>query len=130
MSPAIAQLVIADGAASPANHNFDPVTTDGSLARYADRTASIPAGYDTISYEVLPPSGNRTTYKITASFYSPTIATVNGLDTVVWYQSGQVILNIHPNSTLAERKDLRAYVSNFFALATIKTSIENLEPIY
>ncbi len=130
MSPAIAQLVIADGAASPANHNFDPVTTDGSLAKFADRSATIPAGYATISHEVLPPSGNRTTYKITEGFMVPVVATVNGVDTVVRYSSGQVILNVHPDSLLAERKNLRAYMSNFLAHATIKTSIENLEPIY
>lgn len=130
MSPAIAQLVIADGAASPANHNFDPVTTDGTEAKFADRSATIPAGYTTLTYKVEPPSGNRTTYRVTLGVYMPTVATVNGVDQVVRYSSAQVTLNVHPDSLLAERKNLRAYVSNFFALAGVKTSVENLEPYY
>jgi len=130
MSPAIAQLVIADGAASPANHNFDPVTTDGVEAKFADRSATIPAGYVTITYKVEPPSGNRTTYRVTYSMYMPVVATVNGVDQVVRYNSAQAILNIHPDSLLAERKNIRAYLANFFGLAGVKTSIENLEPYY
>jgi hypothetical protein len=61
---------------------------------------------------------------------TPTVAAVDGSDTVVRYNSGQVILNLNPNSTLQERKDLLAYVANTLANATIKTSVENLEPFY
>jgi len=60
----------------------------------------------------------------------PTVATVNSVDTVVRYSSAKVELNIHPDSTLQERKDLLAYVANTLGLATMKTSVENLEPFY
>jgi stringent starvation protein B len=60
----------------------------------------------------------------------PTVATVNGVDTVVRYSSGQITLNIAPDSTLQERKDLLAYMANFLGLATVKTSVENVEPFY
>jgi len=60
----------------------------------------------------------------------PTVATVNGVDTVVRYNSAQVILNIHPESTLQDRKDLNAYVANSLDNALIKTTVENLEPAY
>jgi hypothetical protein len=130
MSPAIAALSINDGQASPVAHSFDPVTTDGSLAKWADRSPSIPSGYRLISFEVVPPSGNRTTWKVTAGFTNPTVATVDGVDTVVRYSSAQVVLNIHPDSLLQERKDLLAYVANFLDHATIKTSVNNLEPVY
>jgi hypothetical protein len=49
---------------------------------------------------------------------------------VVRYNSAQVVLNIHPQSTLQERKDILAYVANTLGLATVKTSVENLEPFY
>jgi hypothetical protein len=130
MSPAIAQLVIADGQAAPVNHNFDPVTTDGSTAKWADRSPTIPAGYRTLSYEVSPPSGSRTTHKLQWGFMNPTVATVNSVDTVVRYSSAQVTLNIHPESTLQERKDLLAYVANCLGIAGMKTSVQNLEPYY
>jgi hypothetical protein len=61
---------------------------------------------------------------------NPTVAAVSGIDTVVRYSSAQVTLNIHPDSTLQERKDLLAYVANSLGLATWKTAVENLEPFY
>jgi hypothetical protein len=128
--PAIAALSINDGQASPVAHSFAPVTTDGSVAKWADRSPTIPSGFRTISYEVAPPSGSRTTNKLQMGLMNPTVATVNSVDTVVRYSSAQVTLNIHPDATLQERKDLLAYMANFFANATVKTSVENIEPFY
>lgn len=128
--PAIAALTVNDGLATPVAHTFSPVTTDGSSAKWADRSPSIPAGYRTISQEVVGPNGSRTVHRVTFGFMNPTVATVNGSDTVVRYSSAQVVLNIHPDSTLQERKDLLAYVANSLGLATMKTSVENLEPFY
>lgn len=128
--PAIAALTINDGQATPAAHTFNPVTTDGSKAMWADRSPGIPAGYRTISHEVLGPSGARTVNRLTFGFMTPTLATVNGVDTQVRYSSAQVVLNIHPESTLQERKDLLAYITNFLSNANVKTSVENVEPFY
>jgi cell division protein FtsX len=60
----------------------------------------------------------------------PTVATVNGVDTVVRNSSAQVTLNIHADSTLQERKDLLAYIANFLGVAGVKISEQNLEPYY
>jgi len=128
--PAIAALSINDGQTTPVAHSFAPVTTDGSTAKWADRSPSIPAGFRTISYEVAPPSGSRTTNKLQAGLMNPTVATVNSVDQVVRYSSAQVTLNIHPDSTLQERKDLLAFIVNFFSNATVKSSVENIEPFY
>jgi len=126
--PAIASLSLNDSV--PAAHTFAPVSTDGSASKHADRSPSIPSGYRTISQEVLGPSGSRTTHKVTMGFYVPVVATISGVDQVVRYSSAQVILNIHPDSTLLERKDLQAYVTNYLSNATVKTCVENLEPFY
>jgi len=128
--PAIAALTINDGQASPAAHTFSPVSTDGSKAQWADRSPTIPAGFRLISREVSPPSGNRTVYRITDGYMMPTVATVNGTDQVVRYSSAQLTLNIHPDATLQERKDLLAYVKNFLADSTVVTSVQNIEPFY
>jgi len=128
--PAIATLSINDGQATPVAHSFAPVTTDGSRAQWADRSPTIPAGFRTITQEVLPPNGNRTVNKLTWGFMVPVVATVGGVDTVVGYNSAQVILNIRPEATLQERKDLDAYVINTMSNASMKTSVENIEPFY
>lgn len=128
--PAIAALAINDGQASPVSHTFNPVTTDGAKAQWADRSPSIPAGFRTISHEVVGPNGSRTVNRVTLGYMVPTVATVNSVDTVVRYSSAQVVLNIHPESTLQERKDLLAYVANSLGLAAVKTSVQDLEPFY
>lgn len=128
--PAIATLAINDGQASPVSHNFAPVSTDGSLAKWADRSPSIPSGFLGISQEVSPPNGNRTVHRVQWGFMFPVVATVDSVDTVVRFSSAQVTLNIHPDALLQERKDILAYVANCLGLATMKTSVENLEPFY
>lgn len=128
--PAIASLSINDGLASPVAHTFAPQSTTGSKASWADRSPTIPAGYRTISHEVAEPNGTRTVTKVTAGYMVPVVATIDGSDTVVRYNSAQVVLNVNPASTLQERKDLLAYVVNFLSNATVKTSVENLEPFY
>lgn len=128
--PAIAALSVNDGLASPVAHTFAPVSTTGAKAKWADRSPTIPAGYRTITHEMAEPSGNRTVNKITMGFLCPKVATVDSVDTVVRYDSAKVELNIHPESTLQDRKDLLAYVANSLGLATVKTSVENLEPFY
>lgn len=128
--PAIAALTINDGAATPVAHTFNPVTTDGATAKWADRSPSIPAGFRTVTHVMEEPKGQRTAHRVTMGFFVPTVATVNSVDTVVRFSSAQVILNIAPDSSLQERKDLLAYVANSLGLATVKTSVENLEPFY
>lgn len=128
--PAIAALTVNDGQAAPVAHTFSPVSTTGAKAVWADRSPTIPAGYRTISHEVAEPNGNRTVYRESFGYMIPTVATVSGVDTVVRYNSAKVELNIHPESTLQDRKDLLAYVANSLGLATVKTAVENLEPFY
>lgn len=128
--PAIATLTVGDGQATPVSHTFSPQSTTGQRAVWADRSPTIPAGFRTISHEVAEPNGNRTVHKVTIGYMCPFVATVNGVDTVVRYNSAQLVLNINPASTLQERKDLQAYILNSFGLASFKTSVENLEPFY
>lgn len=128
--PAIAALVINDGASTPVAHTFNPVTTNGSLAKWADRSPSIAAGFRTITEEVLEPSGNRTAYKITFGFYFPVVAAVNGVDTVVRFGSAQLVFNMAPDSTQQERDDNLTYVINTMSNASVRSSVELLEPFY
>ena len=128
--PAIAALSINDGATTPVAHTFSPQTSDGSKAKWADRSPTIPAGFQTISHELAAPNGTRTVHKVTMGFMVPVVAVVDGVDTVVRYNSAQLVYNLHPQSTLQERKNIMAYVTNTNSNASVKTSVENLEPFY
>lgn len=128
--PAIAALSVNDGQATPVAHTFNPVTTDGAKAMWADRSPTIPSGFRILSHEVSAPNGSRTVHRINIGLSNPTVATVNGSDQVVRYSSAQVVLNIHPESTLQERKDLLAYVANTLGIASVKNSVYDIEPFY
>lgn len=128
--PTLARITINDAAGTPVAHNFDPVILQGGTAKWADRSPSIPSGFRTISREVAAPVGSRSTYKVTDGFYMPEVAEVDGSDKVVRYSSGKLELNIHPESTLQERKDLHAYLTNWLANSDVKNSIFYLEPFF
>lgn len=128
--PAIATLSIDDGQATPAAHSFVPVTTTGSKAEWAERSAAVPSGFFNMTHEVVKPKSASEAWKIKINFYVPTLATVDGVSTVVRFQSSTLTLNIAQGSSLQERKDLLAYVANSLGNADIKTSIENIEPFY
>lgn len=128
--PAIAALTINDGATTPVAHVFSPVSTNGAKAEWADRTASMPTAYLTISDEVRKPATATAAYRKITGFNNPVVADVNGVDTVVRNSSAQLTLNFAPTSTIQERKDLLAYIAGWCANADVKESIENIEPFY
>lgn len=128
--PAIAALTINDGATTPVAHTFAPVTTNGSTAKWADRSAATPAGFTTITEEIREARSSGAAHRVIVGFNFPILALVDGSQTKVRNNSGQVVLNFAQDSTDQERKDALAYVSNFLANATVKTSIQNIEPFY
>lgn len=128
--PAIASLVINDGQTTPVAHTFAPVTTDGAEAKYADRAPALPIGYLQISHEVRQPASSTAAYRVITGFNFPVLATINSVLTKVRNSSAQVVFNFAQDSTDQERKDALAYVSNFLANSTVKTSIQNVEPFY
>jgi hypothetical protein len=129
--PAIAALVINDGQGTPVAHTFSPQSvTDGSKSAWSDRSPSIPAGFKSLNFEIKAPAGNRTVHQLSFGLSDPKVATVNSVDTVVRYNSFSIVLNIHPEATLQERKDLLAYAKNLLGHANVSTAVENLESFY
>lgn len=128
--PALATLTINDGAATPVAHTFSPVSTNGSHAYWADRSQATPAGYFKVDHNVENPNSSRTVYRVTMGFGVPTLASIDGVQTVVRTNSAQVVFNLHPDSTLQERKDLLAFVANSLGLTDVKNSVWNIEPFY
>lgn len=127
---AIATLSINDGATTPVAHSFVPVTTDGATAKWADKVSGVPIGYSTISWEIREPKTATAAYRALGNFNFPITATVNGVLTKVRNSSAQVFINLAQDSTDQERKDVLAYISNFLANATVKSSVQNVEPFF
>jgi hypothetical protein len=128
--PQITALTIDDGAATPVAHTFGPVTTNGSKAKFADRSAGVASGYRTIEDEVrlatTPTGANRRVI----NFMLPVTAVVDGVTKVVRYNSAQVILNQAQDATEQENKDQLAYVKNYIDNALVKAAVPQNEPWY
>lgn len=128
--PAIAALTIKDGATTPADHTFSPVSTNGSKAEWAERSAGSPAGFFTLSHEVRKPASAAAANRVVIGFNMPTMAAVDGVQTVVRNSSAKVELNLSSLSTEAERDNLLAYIANVLANADVKKTVKNIEPFY
>jgi hypothetical protein len=128
--PAIAAISINDGAATPVAHSFSVQSTNGAKAEWKERTSGAPAGFYTISHEVVNPSSPTAAYRIKIGFSLPVTETVNGVPTVTRMNSAQVVLNFAQSSTEQERKDAVAFVINFMSNANVKSSAHAIEPFY
>lgn len=128
--PAITALTINDGQVAPVAHTFNPVTTDGSRAEWAERSGASPAGFFALSHEVRKPGTPAAAHRVVIGLNVPVMATVNGVPTVVRNSSAQVILNLSNQSSEQERKDLLAYVKNILSNTSVATTVHNIEPFW
>lgn len=128
--PAIGNIVINDGKATPVAHTFAPVTTDGSAAQLANRAASIPRGFEKLNVEVRKPQSTTGSYRVQMDMEFPVVATVDGVEQVVRTSKASLVLNISQDSSTAERKDIRVLIANALQNTLVAQAIENLEPLY
>lgn len=128
--PAIGNIVINDAEATPVAHTFAPVTTNGAVAKLANRSATTPLGFETLSVEMRAPAGQQTAYRLIAGMNDPVEGTVDGQTVVVRNNSFKLELNFSPNSTAQERKNTLKLASSLLASSTVADVAEKLEPIY
>lgn len=128
--PAIANLTINDGLATPAAHTFSVVGTTGQKATWADKVSGVPAGYSRITHEVREAKSASGAHSTITGMEMPTMATVDGQLKRVRVSSAQLRFNFAQDSTDQERKDLVAYAINFLSNASVRPGIYNIEPHY
>lgn len=137
---AIAPIVINDGQSTPVAHTFAPVTIDAQgVAKWADRSTGISVGFPGLSYSLKNPSGQSRSYKMTAKVTLPVLeqtspSTSTGIQpapTVAYNCIANIELVLPERSTLADRKNLIAFVRNYLANAAVITAgVENYETVY
>lgn len=136
---AIAALTIADGKATPVNHTFSPVNIDQlGVARFADRSGGVALGYPVISQSLRSPAKGARNYRLTVKVVLPVLeqtsaSTATGIQPAPTKAydltfTGEFILP--ERSTLADRKDLLAYVKNYVAHAVVTSAVNDFESIY
>lgn len=145
--PAIGNIVINDGAATPVAHTFSPTKIDSNnVAVFHDRSGGIAIGYPQLSAVTKLPDAARSgqasganrvirnnfkvdvpTLEVTSPSTgsgiqpAPTLSYVNGVD---------INFRIAERATLQERKNILAYARNLLAHATIIAMVENSEVVF
>lgn len=136
---AIASMTINDGQAVPVSHTFAPVNIDAAgLAKWADRSGGIALGFPVISELVRIPNKDSRSYKVTAKVVVPTLevtspSTATGIQpapTLAYNLIGTIEFVLPERSSLAERKNLNAYMKNFLANVNWTNAIESFESVY
>jgi hypothetical protein len=137
--PAIAPIVIYDGATPPVGHSFNPESIIGDVATWTDRATGIAVGYSYMTQQVRKPVKGSTSkvYKVTQKVWVPTLevtspSTSTGIQPAPTqaYQCMCVLEWLLPErSNVANRKDLYAFVYNYLATSQPKAAIENFEPV-
>lgn len=131
--PAFADLTIADGQASPANHTFRAMLQNPlGVFNYLEQSAANPLGYIRWAWSLrFPAIGARVSsqdrvYRVKQSIVLPTMestsaSTGTGIPpapTLAYETRSTVEYVIPERATLQERKDINAYTKNGLAHAS------------
>lgn len=135
---AVGNITINNGAATPVAKTFNPATVTSELVSYQDRSSGIVLGFPEISIGNRMPSKSANSFKVTARVKIPVLeqtspSTATGIQpapTLAYTLIGNIELVMPSRCTLAERKDLLAFVKNFASNAVVTTLVENFEMPY
>lgn len=119
--PTLANIVLADGQASPANVTFVPVEVNGNIVQYNDAADPV-SNQRTLALSVSF-ARRATEFTVTSAvFRIPYVDSTTGK--LLWYDQSRSEYRTGYGSTLAKRKDLFAFTKNLHANADFKTMVE------
>lgn len=129
---AIANIVIADGAATPVNHTFSPVSTNPAGWEDTDAAKTYKASQYRIASVTKRSNSTKGLTRVKATLELPTMGDGVSMPTSeVNYTHTVIIEFICPNRGLKqERKDTRTLVKNLLADAQIVDLIDELRSAY
>lgn len=129
----IANIVIADGASTPVNHTFNPVTRGVNLAIYKDKAPGITVAYPSIEMSDRWQKNADGSYKVNWKLSVPTLATtapttstgIQPAPTVGYTCWATGTFTVPNQASLADKKNIYALAKNFLALALMKDIVES-----
>lgn len=144
--PAVAAITLADAAATPVSHTFNPLGPDvNGVWWFEERLAASTIGNQRISVQLIrpgaPASGQNSSQRICRvkiGIHTPvletlsnsTISGITAAPTVAYVDRCNMEFIIPERSVLQDRQTIRKYADNLLANANITTVIESLENYY
>jgi hypothetical protein len=135
-----ANIVLADGAATPVNHTFAPNAGDGnvpgvSIVAYEDRASGIAVAFPTLTLQTRPGTKANDIRKLVTSVYYPVLETVGDAGSSGYvappkaaYQLGfRGEFFLPGRASFQQRKDHFAFVKNLYSHAVMTAMVVDLE---
>jgi hypothetical protein len=126
--PAISSLTLNDGQVSPVAHTFAVGTTDGTQAKWLEKSAGSSLGYVALTYSARYSKSPTGADIVEIGLVQPTISETDDVISLARRSSSSVRFNFAQTATDQEKKDHVAYMINF--LTAYKAYIAAVEPAY
>lgn len=135
--PAISNLTLADGQATPANHTFAVKSIVGRLATYEERSAGVSAGYKPLTISTTE-SAASVYRRVRIKIVDPVLEAVSGVNSQGYTPAAKEAYNnyvniefvLHERSNLQNRKDILAYAKSILGSALASSIVIDGEEIY
>lgn len=132
----VANIVIADGATTPVNHTFYPVSTDP--ARYREALSSLPLVGQGIVEIVNKGGSDAALQRVRMKIALPALEQATGQNAdgytaapkVAYTNTVMVEFLLPARGTVQQRKDLRVMLSNLLKDAQVIDTVDNLNIPY
>lgn len=124
--PAIGNVTINDGQATPLSHTFTAITPQSGTtpSLWADLSVAVEEQRPTLSAVVRKASGNSKRSKAIQTIAVPLVRTdTSGIASVVDYMSFRIEGTIPSIATDVEKKNALAYAKNFFSTTIISQAV-------
>lgn len=129
-----ANITINDGQASPVAHTFSTKSNDQRMTVWEDRALGVPVAYPKL---IMKTSDTPVIRKIDIGISVPTLEAVSGANTngftppasVAYIHRADVSIKLPQRGTLAERKNLYAFLKNALALSLFGSIVHDGEEI-
>lgn len=141
--PAITNITISDGAATPVAHTFSPIGKDDKGVIWLEQTTPAPLspiGAYRIGYrqsKSLNVTGQGGVSKLVMTLALPKLETLGNnsagytpAPTIAYRNVARLEIDMPERSTGQERKDLRIFFANLLNNAFMQISMDNLQPSY
>lgn len=126
-----ANLVIADGQATPVGTTFSVESVTPQLSQFVDRTTGIAAKYRRISVSYAPATVATKKTKAEFKISIPVWGILpSGAEGVLRTLRGSVVFDEPDGCTDAERKDLYAFTVNGLANTLVRGALRDNDPLY
>lgn len=126
-----ANIVINDGATSPAAHTFSPIGKPGGSEYdfYVERTSGKPEFQAEVRVRTQIARSVGAPYKVFVSMILPKTVTVDSVESLDRQNRVDVTFTLASKGVTQDRKDLRVLLSNLLGNAQLIGIVDNLEAL-